>query len=218
MAVFVISHSHIVRDILKTTCKLRDLDVTDTCADSAELDCLEPGDVIVLHTGRAIDNVAEQLSHLYGLCNQIRVMLISPESAIDQIRDTFANQVQAIMCEDRPTEALIGALAVINEGYSVVHMPLEALPGTFRQRPLRSRKARNGTSRFGMPSSQITQLSPRENAVLEKLRDGGSNKDIANALGICEATVKVYLRTCYQKIGVKNRTQAAVWATEHLRH
>ena len=61
------------------------------------------------------------------------------------------------------------------------------------------------------------RLSVRELAILRKLTGGVSNKDIAKDLGICESTVKVHLRTCYRKIGARNRTQAAMWASEHLK-
>ncbi|ATG38071.1 putative regulatory protein, LuxR family (plasmid) [Phaeobacter piscinae] len=59
-------------------------------------------------------------------------------------------------------------------------------------------------------------LSGREWLILTKLIDGATNKSIANELGICEATVKVHLRTCFRKIGAKNRTQAAIWASEQF--
>lgn len=60
------------------------------------------------------------------------------------------------------------------------------------------------------------QLSAREEAVIRKLCEGASNKDIAKALRIGESTVKVHLRACYRKIGVRNRTQAAIWAANEL--
>ncbi|AUR01947.1 helix-turn-helix transcriptional regulator [Phaeobacter inhibens] len=59
-------------------------------------------------------------------------------------------------------------------------------------------------------------LSGREWLILTKLIDGATNKSIANELSICEATVKVHLRTCFRKIGAKNRTQAAIWASEQF--
>ncbi|MEX0303989.1 MAG: helix-turn-helix transcriptional regulator, partial [Leisingera sp.] len=59
-------------------------------------------------------------------------------------------------------------------------------------------------------------LSEREQLILAKLTEGATNKSIANELGICEATVKVHLRTCFRKIGAQNRTQAALGASEQL--
>jgi two-component system nitrate/nitrite response regulator NarL len=58
-------------------------------------------------------------------------------------------------------------------------------------------------------------LSPRELAVLCKLTNIVSGKEIANTLGITEAAVHAHVRILLKKIGVQNRTQAAIWATKH---
>jgi two-component system nitrate/nitrite response regulator NarL len=55
-------------------------------------------------------------------------------------------------------------------------------------------------------------LSNREIDILQELGSGQSNKMIAVKLGIAEATVKVYVKRILRKIGVRNRTQAALWA------
>jgi len=59
-------------------------------------------------------------------------------------------------------------------------------------------------------------LSMREIRILRCLMDGDSNKVIARKCNIAEATVKVHVKTILRKIKAKNRTQAALWATEHL--
>jgi len=65
-----------------------------------------------------------------------------------------------------------------------------------------------------MPSTKmiVRSLTPREEEVLELLIAGDSNKGIANLLGISEATVKMHVKNILTKMGLKNRTQAAVWA------
>jgi len=60
------------------------------------------------------------------------------------------------------------------------------------------------------------KLSAKETQVLSHLRDGSSNKIIACKLDITEATVKVHVKAILRKIGAANRTQAAIWATEHM--
>lgn len=60
------------------------------------------------------------------------------------------------------------------------------------------------------------KLSPKEIQVLSCLRQGSSNKIIASRLDITEATVKVHVKAILRKVGAANRTQAAIWATEHL--
>jgi len=45
---------------------------------------------------------------------------------------------------------------------------------------------------------------------------GEPNKVIAKRLDITEATIKVHVKAILRKVGVANRTQAAMWAKEHL--
>jgi len=56
------------------------------------------------------------------------------------------------------------------------------------------------------------QLTPREKEVLALVRGGLANKQIGRRLGISERTVKAHLTSVFQRIGVVDRTQAALWA------
>jgi DNA-binding NarL/FixJ family response regulator len=58
-------------------------------------------------------------------------------------------------------------------------------------------------------------LTPREREVLALLADGLPNKLIARRLDISEKTVKAHLTNIFQRIGVTDRTQAALWAQRH---
>jgi two-component system nitrate/nitrite response regulator NarL len=58
----------------------------------------------------------------------------------------------------------------------------------------------------------IDQLSARELDVLQQLSSGSPNKLIARRFGITEATVKVHVKAILRKLGVRNRTQAALYA------
>lgn len=60
-------------------------------------------------------------------------------------------------------------------------------------------------------SSQV-QLTTRETEVLGLVRDGLANKQIARRLEISERTVKAHLTSAFARIGVADRTQAALWA------
>jgi two-component system, NarL family, nitrate/nitrite response regulator NarL len=59
-------------------------------------------------------------------------------------------------------------------------------------------------------------LSDREAGILHCLMRGDANKTIARQLNVTEATVKVHIKAILRKICVRNRTQAAVWAHNHL--
>ncbi|GKX56223.1 transcriptional regulator CsgD [Leminorella grimontii] len=72
--------------------------------------------------------------------------------------------------------------------------------------------------RYHFNHGDITSgLTQREKEILTKLSMGASNVEIANLLFISENTVKTHLYNLFRKISVKNRTQAASWANEHLR-
>ena len=68
-------------------------------------------------------------------------------------------------------------------------------------------------SLHGGPTQQ-PKLTPRERDILRGLLAGQSNKLIANELGTTDMTVKAQLRHLLRKLGVTNRTQAALWARE----
>jgi DNA-binding NarL/FixJ family response regulator len=56
------------------------------------------------------------------------------------------------------------------------------------------------------------ELTPREREVLALVVEGLANKQIARRLGISEKTVKGHLTNLFQRLGVTDRTQAALWA------
>jgi DNA-binding NarL/FixJ family response regulator len=60
------------------------------------------------------------------------------------------------------------------------------------------------------------QLSPRERQVLLLLTRGLSNRQIGRDLGIAERTVKVHVGSLFRRLGVTDRTSAAMWARDHL--
>jgi DNA-binding NarL/FixJ family response regulator len=81
--------------------------------------------------------------------------------------------------------------------------------------PLHPRVARQLLSARAERSPEV-QLTPREAEVLDLVRTGLANKQIARRLGISERTVKAHLTSVFQRIGVVDRTQAALWAERHL--
>jgi DNA-binding CsgD family transcriptional regulator/tetratricopeptide (TPR) repeat protein len=62
------------------------------------------------------------------------------------------------------------------------------------------------------PQGTGEALSPRELDVYDLLSLGASNREIAQRLVISEATVKVHVRRIFKKLGVRTRTEAAIWA------
>jgi len=65
-------------------------------------------------------------------------------------------------------------------------------------------------------ASMAPTLTPRERELVELVRQGLRNRDIASKLGVTEGTVKVYLHAIFDKVGVDNRTELAMRAKDLL--
>jgi DNA-binding NarL/FixJ family response regulator len=65
------------------------------------------------------------------------------------------------------------------------------------------------------PAGELPALTVREVEVLEMLGLGLTNEQIARRVGLSTHTVKFHLATLYNKLGVANRTEAAVAYTRH---
>ena len=65
-------------------------------------------------------------------------------------------------------------------------------------------------------ASRAPSLTPRERELIDLVRQGLRNRDIAAQLGVTEGTVKVYLHAIFDKLGVDNRTELAMRAAQLL--
>jgi DNA-binding NarL/FixJ family response regulator len=112
---------------------------------------------------------------------------------------------------------ILDALDAGAEGYLLKHSEPEVILAGIRElvvggSPLDPKAARALlTSRHSPPDPRV-KLTGREQEVLQMVGDGLPNKAIARRLGITERTVKAHLTSIFQRLGVNDRTQAALWA------
>jgi DNA-binding NarL/FixJ family response regulator len=75
--------------------------------------------------------------------------------------------------------------------------------------------AGDAAARRGAPeAARLDQLTERQAQVLELLRYGSSNKQIAERLGVSEATVKVHISAILKTLGLRSRVEAALLAQQ----
>lgn len=119
---------------------------------------------------------------------------------------------------DEPEEAVLAA-RLGEQAFMTTnmepHMALQIFAfviggGTYFPREALLQKATAPTKVIQPPYVNGDDLSPRQLQVLEKLRQGVSNKQIARDLTLQESTVKVHVREIMRKLGAHNRTQAAI--------
>jgi len=102
----------------------------------------------------------------------------------------------------------------LNGGAFVAAVNLIAAGGTFVPTDYLGDGQDGGDGAHQKAPHDSFSLTPRENEVLAHIVEGQSNKEIARALEIEEVTVKLHARRIFQKLGVKNRVQAAKTAID----
>ncbi|HEX2699850.1 MAG TPA: response regulator transcription factor [Acidimicrobiales bacterium] len=120
------------------------------------------------------------------------------------------------LADDRHIADALRAGAI---GYMLKHAEPDALLGAIRaaaagDAPLDPKAAR--VLLEGRATRVDHRLSGREEEVLRLVSAGLANKQIARRLAISERTVKAHLTSVFARLGVTDRTQAALWAREHL--
>ena len=106
-------------------------------------------------------------------------------------------------------------------GYVLKHAGPDELLDAIRaaargEAPLDPKAARVLLTSRAMSTRASQTLSAREEEVVRLVAEGLANKQIARRLSITERTVKAHLTNIFARIGVTDRTQAALWAREHL--
>jgi DNA-binding NarL/FixJ family response regulator len=110
------------------------------------------------------------------------------------------------LLKDVSSERLVEAILAIAHGESVLQPSVTAKVVTEFNR-MTDRMPRSA-------ESLVELLSEREQQILRLLANGQSNKEIAAALALSEGTVKNHISSILNKLGVRDRTQAALRARE----
>lgn len=118
---------------------------------------------------------------------------------------------------------IVGALRAGASGYLLKSMPPEEIRVAVREAAsgrkslapsIVDRLVREYSERRVEPAPELTRLTERELQVLQAIAGGLSNGEIGNLLFVSEGTVKTHVAAILRKLGLRDRTQAAVAAYE----
>ncbi len=130
-------------------------------------------------------------------------IVVSDSDARSDIRAAVRAGALGYILKRSSMDVLERAITMVLAGERYVQVPAEFLDGP-DDAPASAPAER---PRGGDP---LLALTARQNEVLQLLALGHSNKEIAKSLGLLEGTVKVHVRDILRKLGVSNRTQAAM--------
>jgi DNA-binding NarL/FixJ family response regulator len=135
------------------------------------------------------------------------IMLTSFDHA-HYVRRALAEGAAGYMLKDATPEDLAQAIKVALSGGGNVLSP-RVIQNLFESAEGAGSSNGNGEITRPRPTSSLTQ---RETDILALLAEGKSNRDISRSLFLSEKTVKAHLAAIFRKLGVTNRTQAAMAA------
>jgi len=161
-------------------------------------------DIVLLDLRLPDGSGVEACREILGTCPGTQIVFLTSfadENAV--LATTFAG-AKGYLLKTIGGTALVHAIQAIAGGQSILD-PVVTESVLARMRSL-SMLDTNGQS--------IT-LSPQERRILPLVADGKTNKEIANALGLSDKTIKSYLSNIFEKLQVTSRAQAAAIFVKH---
>jgi DNA-binding NarL/FixJ family response regulator len=185
----------VVRQGLRVLLEVQDdLEVVAEAADGAEVAALAAStapDVIVLDLKMPGASGPDVITDLVASRIPARVLVLTSVTEPAAAQAAIRAGAAGLLYKDVDPDALVRAIRSVHDGNLL--LSAEAAAVLVRQDA-------------GPP------LTPREREVLGLIATGRSNREIARALGITEKTVKAHVSSLLGKLGVQDRTQAALYA------
>jgi DNA-binding NarL/FixJ family response regulator len=165
----------------------------------ADLPKVKP-DVVLMDINLPGINGVECVRKLKFLLPQTQVMMLTVYEDTENIFNALAAGANGYMLKRTPTKELIEAIREVHRGGSPMTTHIARLVVQSLQKPAATTAPSSG--------GDLSELSEREQQVLDLLAQGLIYKEIAEKLNIGYETVHTYIRRIYEKLQVRTRTEA----------
>src|SRR6202453_3957826 len=161
-------------------------------------------DVLIFEAALA-PNPVEAVTELLRQAPQLKIVVVTPTSDEQLTLELFRRGAHGILSREVEPEILVDCLRKVAAGEpwlesQAIHWVMEA----YRGHNLRPSGAR-----------PKVQLTPKETLIVSCVTQGMKNKEIAVRVGTTEQVVKNYLRKVYDKLGVADRLELALYCLSH---
>ncbi len=162
-------------------------------------------DVVLMDLRMPVLDGAAATRRLHTAHPQVRVIVLTTFDEDEAIFDGLRSGAIGYLLKDAPTEKLYEAIRAAAKGESFIQPSVAArLVAEFSR-----------LSQQAPAAAQLVEpLSARELEVVRLLANGATNREIANQMVLAEGTVKNYVTSIFNKMGVDDRTSAAMRARE----
>jgi two-component system, NarL family, response regulator LiaR len=183
------------------------IEVVGLARDGAEALNLIPKvtpDVVLMDLKMPVMNGVQATRHIKTDHPRIHVLILTTYDADEWVFDAIRAGANGYLLKDAEQEALITAIKETAAGRTPVDPSVAG--------KLFDQVAHHAPEK---DTTLADKLSPREQELVSLLAKGYSNAEIASRLFLSEGTVRNYLSSVFTKLGVSDRTQAAILALKH---
>lgn len=185
----------------------RELSVVGIAHDGAEALDMIPScnpDVVLMDLKMPVMNGVHATRLVRRNFPDIRVLVLTTYDADEWVFDAIRSGAQGYLLKDTPRDRLVAAIKEAAAGKTPVDSDVAG-------------KVFAGlTGQARAPDTTMTAcLSEREREVLRLLGKGLSNAEIAGRIFLSEGTVRNYVSSIFEKLGLEDRTQAAIFAIRY---
>lgn len=193
-------HPLVRSGIRATLLREGNIDVVGEATNGAEVQTLVRDllpDLLLLDLSMPGPSPLETIAAIRGLSPDTRILVLTAYDDDAYVRSIIKVGVDGYLLKDEATEALVQAITTVVQG------------GTWFSRVV--------MQKFVDTRSQPDPLdfTPRELELLAGIAQGWDNRRLAAEFALAEQTVRNYISRIYEKLGVRSRAEAVVWARKH---
>ncbi|MBL8080942.1 MAG: response regulator transcription factor [Anaerolineales bacterium] len=208
MKILLCDDQAVIRDGLEMLLTLeKDFQVIGTAQDGAEaveLAAQKQPDLILMDLKMPGTNGIEATRQIRARFPEMKILVLTTYDDDEWVFDAIRAGASGYLLKDTPRQKIIEAIRGTMEGKSFVD---PAIAGKLMNQVASNQK---------QPTSLLVEkLTERELDVLRLIAKGFNNSDIAGQLHLSEGTVRNHVSAILEKLGVSDRTQAAVIAIQH---
>ncbi|MEH2144220.1 response regulator transcription factor [Nostoc sp.] len=137
-----------------------------------------------------------------------KILVLTTFDDDEYVSAALQNGAMGYLLKDTPSEELAVAIRAVYKGYTQLG------PGIVKK--LLTQFSNSTPTQSPAVPSSLAELTPREKEVLRLIATGASNREIAQQLYISEGTVKNHVTNILNRLNLRDRTQAAIWANTYL--
>jgi len=205
--VLIVDDQNLIRQGLKALLELEaDLEIVgeaENGEDAINLIAQLPPDVVLMDVRMPIMDGVAATREIHKRFAKVKVLVLTTFDDDEYVTAALQNGAMGYLLKDTPSEELAVAIRAVHKGYTQLG------PGIVKKLLTQFPAA---TASVLPPPPSLAELTPREKDVLQLIATGANNREIAQKLYISEGTVKNHVTNILNRLNLRDRTQAAIFA------